>query len=337
MAPTNPPFDSRSLAKFCGVSRGTVDRALHGRGEVNAKTREKILKMAEKHGYQPNAVGQALVTGRTRTLGLVAFDLENSFFTEIISAAEKRAREKGYTLLIAFSQKSPDLERECIDFLAQKKVDGLALIPVTRGGAFSTRLTGIGFPVVSFGNRVSPKIPFVGIDEKKAMEEAVEFAFSHGYRSIQYYCPPMRHRGPVNLGAQELRLAGYRSAMKRLDLGARAIEDTASIGDFFRAARKEPGKASLLCSNDLYALEVLEAAARENLRPPEDFGLMGFDGLAFLKYVRPAMSTVRYPTHEAGSAMVDLLLRLIDGGHPIDQILRHEILGRRTMEMPASV
>jgi LacI family transcriptional regulator len=325
------PFDSRSLARLCGVSRGTVDRALHGRGEVNAKTRQKILDLAEKHGYRPNALGQALVTGKTHTLGLIAFDLENSFFTELISAAEKRARERGYTLLMALSQKDPSQEGACLDFMTQKRVDGLALIPVATGKAFTSRLASLPFPLVSFGNRLASSVPFAGIDEFRAMAAAVDHAVAMKYRRLLYFCPPMRHLGKVNLDAQERRLSGYHAAVKRHHLKPWVLSDSGALESQWPALRSLEGKGVVLCANDFFALEVMERARAAGLRAPEDFGLVGFDGLSFLKYVRPSLSTVAYPTREVGVACVDMLLDLISTGRCADQILSHHLqIGQTT-------
>lgn len=326
-----PLFDSRSLARLCGVSRGTVDRALHGRGEVSAKTRRKVLDLAEKHGYRPNALGQALVTGRTRTLGLIAFDLDNSFFTEIISAAEKRARERGYTLLMALSQKDPSQESACLDFMAQKRVDGLALIPVASGKALSSRLASLPFPIVSFGNRSTASVPFVGIDESRAMAAAVDHAVAMHYRRLLYFCPPMRHLGKANLDAQERRLSGYHAAVKRHRLKPWVLVDSGPLESQFPVLRRLEGKGAVLCANDFFALEVMERARAAGLRAPQDFGLVGFDGLSFLKYVRPSLSTVAYPTREVGIACVDMLLDLISTGRCADRMLPHHLqLGQTT-------
>ena len=170
-------IDSYALAKLCGVSRGTVDRALNGRAEVSEKTKSRILRMAAKHGYKPNELGRALVTGRTMTVGVIVFDLANSFFTEIVSALEASLREMGYRMLLSLSQKDSALEIESIDYFAQKKVDGLVLMPCSRADDVGRHLKSFSGPVVTFCNRLPP-VSFIGIDERAAIRDAVLHAVS---------------------------------------------------------------------------------------------------------------------------------------------------------------
>jgi len=55
----------KSIAEICGVSRGTVDRALNGRGRVSKETADNIRKAARQLGYQPNPAGKALAARKT--------------------------------------------------------------------------------------------------------------------------------------------------------------------------------------------------------------------------------------------------------------------------------
>jgi len=120
------------IAEICGTSRGTVDRALHGRKGINPKTREKILKVANELGYHPHLIARSLVKERTKTIGMIVFDLYNRFFAQIVNAAEEKARELGYSLYLTLTNKSLEEERRCIERLVGWRVDGIILSPVNK-------------------------------------------------------------------------------------------------------------------------------------------------------------------------------------------------------------
>jgi LacI family transcriptional regulator len=316
-------IDSKKLATLCRVSRGTVDRALNGRIEVKEATKARILRMAEKHGYRPNELGRALVTGRTMTVGVIVFDLANSFFSEIVSALEASLRERGYRMLLSLSQKDGALERQCIDCFAQKKVDGLVFIPTCGADELSAHLHCISGPVVVFGNRLA-SVPFVGIDERAAIHDAVAYVSARGYRHITYFCPPMRHEGTMNLWAQEERHEGFTAAARGFAVSHESIIDEREVTQ--RIANGFRERTAVICSNDIYAIRLLRYAESVGKSVPRDVGIMGFDNIAPLAYVRPRITTVAYPTEKVGRALAGALIAAIDKTKPAEEAIRHTII-----------
>jgi len=279
------------LARRCGVSRGTVDRALNGRGGINAATEEKIRKLAEKYGYRPNPIGRALVSGRTMTIGVILFDFDHSFFAELYAALAREAEAFHYELLPLLSYGDPQRERECVARLAERRADGMVMLPVNRGPQFEAELRRTGIPVVCLCNRLGPQFPFTGVDERRAAREATDYLAAEGARQIYYYCPPLRHAGESNLMAQTERLAGYQEALlhdHRLH-GEAAVDIGYLIGQL-RCRRSAP--AAILCSNDFHAMD-LQLELRREL-PGREIRLMGFDGLSVLKYAHPAIASVAF-------------------------------------------
>ena len=90
---------STRLAAICGVSQGTVDRALNGRPGIKEETRRRILQKAEELGYVKDMRASGLVRGASWLIGLVLFDLRNEYFAQLASAVEARARALGYTVV----------------------------------------------------------------------------------------------------------------------------------------------------------------------------------------------------------------------------------------------
>lgn len=109
------------IARLAGVSRTTASYVINGKAKqyrVSDKTVEKVMAVVREHNYHPNAVAAGLRAGRTRSIGLVIPDLENTSYTRIANYLERQARQRGYQLLIACSEDQPDNEMRCIEHLA---------------------------------------------------------------------------------------------------------------------------------------------------------------------------------------------------------------------------
>lgn len=116
------------IARLAGVSRTTASYVINGKARqyrVSDKTVEKVMAVVREHNYHPNAVAAGLRAGRTRSIGLVIPDLENTSYTRIANYLERQARQRGYQLLIACSEDQPDNEMRCIEHLLQRQVDAI--------------------------------------------------------------------------------------------------------------------------------------------------------------------------------------------------------------------
>lgn len=105
----------KKIAELCGVSRGTVDRALNGRGRVNAETAANILNVAKQLGYEPNPAGKALAARKKRpVIGVVVSSEGNTFFDEVLHGMRVAAQEYAiYGLQVKyFTMKGYDPEQQ---------------------------------------------------------------------------------------------------------------------------------------------------------------------------------------------------------------------------------
>ena len=116
------------VARAAGVTAATVSVALSGRGVVNRKTREHILRCAQELGYRPNLVARSLTTGQTHTIGLVVYDITNPFYGEVALAVEQTALHSGYRVTFANTMGDKTLGAELLDNLAARQVDGIIVM-----------------------------------------------------------------------------------------------------------------------------------------------------------------------------------------------------------------
>lgn len=308
----------KEIAELCGVSIGTVDRALNGRPGISEKTKQKILQVAREHRYLPDHTARSLARGRTMTIGVVLFDLYNRSFAQLTNAIESRARELGYVVHLTLTGKDREVEKTCIRQLVQRKADGVILFPVNQGPEFESELASFDTPIVTICNYLSDRWPYIGIDDRKAMKDAADYVWQKGYRRYVYICPPLAYRGASNIFTQERRWMGFLEALheRKNRLRPILIQEKNYLDALERVNLSGPGKTAVVCSCDAYALEVMHHLKSKGIRVPEDVGVMGFDNIDTLKYVFPRLTTVHYDMEEFGIRAVDCLATWLETGAP---------------------
>lgn len=186
----------KQIAEAAGVSRGTVDRALHNRGRVNEDVALRIRQIAEELGYQPNKIGRALAMARkTLKIGVIVQSAETPFMGMLLKGvkqAKKSLHEMGVEMLVKqLPSVSVEQEIQCIDQLLDEGINGLALLP-TDDRRLCARINQIvtqnGIPIVTFNSDISDtkRMCFVGLDNFRSGQTAA------GLMSLA-----LRHEGKV--------------------------------------------------------------------------------------------------------------------------------------------
>lgn len=327
-------ISTKEIAEICGVSRGTVDRALNNRPGISAATKEKILKVARQYGYRPHYVARSLVKGKTMSIGLVIFDINNRIFAQLVNAIEARAREWGYFVYLAFTQKDSSAEMDCIAQLTDRQVDGIILMPVNQGKPFEQYLAKLEVPVVTFANKLSDRFPFVWIDDRQAVKDAVRHIASKGYEKIIYVSPPLaNYRKSVNLHSPLQRYAGFQKAcQEHLDIQFTVVKEKQYLQAVWDVLNHTSQKQAIFCTSDIYAIDIIHFLRDKNCSVPAQAGVMGFDNIDLLSYITPPLTTIDYSVQEIGKTIVDRLVALINGKPvPPETFLNHRIVERASL------
>jgi LacI family transcriptional regulator len=207
------------IAAAAGVSPSTVSRALQDHPRISPARRQTIQALAQQMGYRPSQVARSLVTGRTRTLGVVITDVTDPFVAEVMKGAELASRETGYTLLFASSDRDPDREIEALHLLLDRQVDGMIVISGRAGYRYAElREAGAAgtadWPLVLINNeRAGPGIYSVRMDNIAGAYEAVCYLQRSGHQRIAFVAGPEGGRSSAE------RLAGYRQGIAANGLG----------------------------------------------------------------------------------------------------------------------
>lgn len=307
---------SLELAKLCGVSRATVDRVFNNRGKVQEETRKKIIETANSIGYRPNYIAQSLATGKTLSIGLIVPSLNNYFFSTLLDAIARKAMEYNYIILVSLYENNPDFEYKCISNLIDRQVDGLILFSTSNTTSSIDLIKQYKVPTVLLLNEVCD-LPCVSIDYRQAMYDATNYVISKNYNNLIFLCPPLEHEKDRNIFAIKQRHMGF---MESLDLHKDKNITNLVIGssdylDKINSIRFDHlSKTAILCSSDIYALEVIRLLKTKGVNIPQDVGVMGFDGIDIISYLEPSVATVSIPIAQVGETAAQHLIDVITKG-----------------------
>jgi LacI family transcriptional regulator len=305
---------SHDIARMSGVSRGTVDRVLNNRPNVNPKTREAVLKVAQELGYQPNYIASSLSKQRTNTIGIVVFDLRNRFFGQLVGAIEGRLRDLGYFSTIVLTNKDIKTEIDCIRHLRNRMVDGMILLPI---GLSETVNALENLPTVTVGNKLGAFL-HIGIDEYEAGAAAAKHIQANGYSKAIYIGPSLTNKDSENIWAQHQRYLGFTSI---LSTEITLMKDLESL-----LTEIKTNKTAVFCATDQYALDAHQVFKRNNINIGQDVGLMGFDNIDILNYVQPRIDTVSVAIEETGLAAAEAIVKLVEKKELTLQSISYEII-----------
>lgn len=279
------------LARICGVSQGTVDRALHNRDGINPETRARILEIAKEYDYRPNM--QMDNQAGSMLIGVVLFDLFNEYFSKLAMSLVKEARKFGYSIIFQFSEKEENNEKKALEYFDYIGVDGIVLFSVgSDNEEYKNYLYSLKKPIVLIGNKLFD-LPFVGIDDMKAMSDlSRKFAENMPSGDILYFAPVLKKQLHSS-NAQRMRLAGFVQAMKTLKKSYRIVTDVEELSNC----------AGIICATDYYVLQALK-----HLGNPKNVHIAGFDNISVLKDIPVRVLSVEYSTDKIAEETINYIL-----------------------------
>lgn len=309
---------AKELAEMCGVSRMTVHRALTDTGRINPRTKELIRAKAKECGYRPDLLARGLVKGQTFYIGVVVLDVNNRYFSQMLSAIGTEARKQGYFVNITLHEENREMEKEQLERLVDYHVDGIILSSVNQGKEYRDFLKSLDTPIVTIGNKIADGIPFVSIEEKKAAMEATQTILEKGYEKIVFVCPPVE-RTEGNTYVHRQRLEGFTEAVARWKKTQAAVESLVIdvrdgyVRRTYEELKKAGKRTAFFCSGDIFALDIMKYMAEKGKKAGEDYGIVGFDGIDILDYVTPRLCTIYNPVEPVAKEAVKLLFKLMNG------------------------
>ncbi|WP_324278554.1 LacI family DNA-binding transcriptional regulator [Blastococcus brunescens] len=292
------------VAALAGVSHQTVSRVVNGHPNVAPHTRERVERAIAELGYRPNIAARALVTGSTRTLGLVTVKINQYGPAQTMLGLENAARAAGYSLSVSIlDDATAGAMREAVDTFVAQRVDGIVALSTYDDAAEALRALDPPVPLVAVQVGGGEDRPAVGVDQETGARLATRHLLGLGHRTVHHVA------GPADSQEARGRIDGWRSEL--LAAGA-PVPEGMLRGDWTPSSGYLAGKAlaarirggeditAIFTANDQMALGLLAALHECGLRIPEDVSVVGFDDLPEAPYFTPPLTTVRQDFAELG-------------------------------------
>jgi DNA-binding LacI/PurR family transcriptional regulator len=326
------------VAELAGVSHQTVSRVLHDSPSVRPATREKVLAAMKELDYRPNSAARALVTGRTRTLGVISFDTTLYGPASTLLGIERAAHDADYFIIIvslrSFTRESV---LAALDRLRDRGVDGIVVIAPLETAYEALRDLPAGPPVVA-ADAGPDEVPVAEVDQVAGAQLATRHLLDLGHRTVHHIA------GPPDFLESRRRAAGWRAALR--DAGAPqpamvAGDWSARSGyDLGRELLEDPEVTAVFVANDHMALGLLRVLHERGRSIPGAVSVVGFDDIPEGAFFTPPLTTVRQDFDEIGRRSLALLLASIeDGRRPALRrvVVAPELVVRESTAPPALV
>lgn len=334
-----PVITIKDVAQEAGVSISTVSRTLSGNIPVAEETRNRVLKAVKGLGYQPNTFAQALKNGKSRAIGLIIPNFRSLVFPEMINGISDTANKHGYTLVLSKTEENQDLEREYIDSLRRRLIDGLIVSTATKESSHLLKLKKEGFPLVLVIRHLDEQVDAVITDNMQGAYEGVKLLISRGYKNICLI------NGKLELDLYRRRYAGFEKAMHEAELEINKNLIRHNIGsweDSYREMIKVLDQGYLpdavFATSDPKAFGVIKAIKEKGYSIPDDIAVIGFDNIEMSALVDPPLTTIGQSFYQIGARAAERLIKLINSKRnykplienvPVELIIRQSV-GNKT-------
>ena len=258
----------------------------------------------------PSASARALVTGSSRTLGLVVSDIVNPFFAELMREFEHYAECEGYQVVVITIDGDSSRIEQSIQRVLERKVDGVAVMMVGQA-PLTKELRRRQIPAVFLqGEQHAPTVSTINVDTIHGIQQAIGHLRGLKHRKVAYIGPGL------DLIASRLRLEAIEATAGSLfDRGAAFLGFNPTLQGGLEGMSHFLGQrrkiSSVIMFNDTMSFGAYRACTLLGLRIPHDLSIVGFDDVEMSQYLSPPLTTIRFSRCELARLAVASLLGMV--------------------------
>jgi DNA-binding LacI/PurR family transcriptional regulator len=312
----------RMLAEHLGLSQTTVSLVLNhspSAKSIPQETRNRVVAAANRLNYRPNYFARSLRQSRSMSVGILAPDLSEGYFTRVMSGVMEELTAAHYFYFTACHDWKKELIERYPRMLVERAVDGFLLLNT------ATEEMEVPVPVVAISAHVEAEnVTNIVLDHQQAVRQALAHLHGLGHRRIAIM------RGPRAIPDSEFRWEACQQVAREIDLKldpALAIRIDAAAWSMkagqhpmapeigYKPMRalleKTRDFTAVFCFNDIAAIGAIRALKDAGLSVPRDVSVVGFDDILSAGYFTPSLTTVRQPLEEMGKRGAQILLERI--------------------------
>jgi DNA-binding LacI/PurR family transcriptional regulator len=327
---------AHDVARRAGVSQSAVSRAFTPGASVSEETRARVLEAARALGYRPNALARAMITRRSRIIGVAMANLHNLFYPDVLEALSRGLRARGYQVLLFTPEAGRNADpmlREVLDW----RVDGLILASTTLSSALAEECRAAGIPVLLFNRTArAADVSSVTGENVRGGRMIAEFLVAGGHTRPAFIA------GIENSSTSRDRERGFNALLAERglppplrDIGQYRFDAAAAAARRLLARDDRPD--AIFCANDLMATAVMEVARHEfGLRIPRDLSVVGFDDTTPAQWPSFSLTSFAQPAAPMVEAAIALITEMIETPEaPVRHVvLRGDLMVRGSARIP---
>lgn len=327
---------AHDVARLAGVSQSAVSRVFTPGASASKATVAKVRAAAEQLGYRPDPLARAMITGRTRIIGLVVAYLENQFYPVALERLSRALQDRGYHILVFMAENSTEKVAEVVQELIDYRVDGIITASVSMSNDLTARLLALGIPVVNFNRgQDDARLTDITSDNVAGGRRATEFLIAGGHTRIAHVM------GWQGSSTGRDRAEGFLQAMEAAGLAPLALVDGMYARDTAAAVARDlcigPDRPdAIFVGNDHMAFAVMdELRFGLGLDVPGDISIVGYDDVPMAAWPAYDLTTIRQPVNRMVEATASAILGLIEGtASPQKTRIDGPLMVRRSARIP---
>ncbi|KRG14989.1 hypothetical protein ACA30_07280 [Virgibacillus soli] len=308
------------IAKVANVSPTTVSRVLTGNPLVKESTRKRVLEKMEELEFTPNEAARSLTKKQTNMIGFILPDITNPFFSQTYINVERKAFEKGYTILLRNSMNSSEMESAHLREFVERRVECIVFMGGRINKSKPTEKE------TAEMNEVSKRVPLIMVngmmqgvdcytirtDEEEGVRSIIDHLVTLGHKEISLI------GGIKGVTTVDLKVLAYQDALKKNGLqfhkewqiySGFGVEDgRAAMGKLLKVPKKP---TAIIGINDMVIYGALKECREQNV-PINEFSFVGFDDIFPSDIVYPSLTTVNHNYEILTSEIIKVIKKIIE-------------------------
>ena len=302
----------RDVAREAGVSVGTVSNVLNNIPCVSDKKQKQVRDAIEKLGYRRNILASQLRSNVSNTIGLIVPDITNPFYSEIARGVDDEAHRQNYNVFLCNKDRSEKLERELVNSLSAKCVDGIIILKPRISDKLIRKIREERSLLLFDMDEREVQDGILNVDEESGAKLVAQRILQYGHRKVGLiYAEDGSYSSQCRKSAflSEMEANGVTVPEEYCQKGYFTVEG--GMDGFARLMRLPDPPTAVFCINDRMAVGALYQAKNMGLEVPRDVSVVGYDDIPEAKWTSPSLSTVSHPKQVLGEICAKMLFSQI--------------------------
>lgn len=303
----NKRITIREVAKYAGVSIGTVSRFLNNSGYVGKDAREKVEDAVKQLNYLPNSAARSMIKRKSNIVGIAVPEINNPFLADLVVKLEDRLTKNNYSMMLCNTKFSREKIANFVDDLIMRNAEGLILVSINVKEKKVIQKMGEYMRTISIGEHVA-YFDCIKLTDYSAACSLTQYLIDMGHRKIAFVGFHPNSTQTIE------RLQGYKDTLEKNGLpliDGYMLKTSSEYDETKKLLEEKEPPTAIININDFNALKSYDEIAKKGLTVGKEVSVVGFDDISVARFLSPALTTVACDTKKMAVDAVAMLLHNI--------------------------